>query len=118
MSHTIKLLQTKIDTLRNGRVRGQTIEVLKREFFLPRYSASLYNIVVHNYNRFQNRDLIFIHRTTPPETRSPGVINRSGVSVNLTPRGDLLQNTQSVTTTYTPYGTSASETELPDHMSN
>ena len=51
-----------------------------------------------------------------PETRSPGIIDRSRVSNNLTPRGDSLQNTQRVTTNYTPYGASASETELPDHM--
>ena len=51
-----------------------------------------------------------------PETRSPGISDRSRVSITLTPRGDSLQNTQRVTTYYTPYGASASETELPDHM--
>ena len=45
-----------------------------------------------------------------PETRSPGISDRSRVSFNLTPRGDSLQNTQGVTTYYTPYGASASET--------
>ena len=50
------------------------------------------------------------------ETRSPGVINRSEVSIRRTPRGDLSHNTQSVITNYTPYGTSALQTELPDFM--
>ena len=52
----------------------------------------------------------------PTETRSPGIINRSEVSISLTPRGDLSHNTQSVITSYTPYGTSALQTELPDYM--
>ena len=51
-----------------------------------------------------------------PETRSPGISDRSRVNINLTPRGDSLQNTQRVTTYYTPYGASASETELKDYM--
>ena len=51
-----------------------------------------------------------------PKTRSPGISDRSRVNINLTPRGDSLQNTQRVTTYYTPYGASASETELTGYM--
>ena len=74
----------------------------------------MFPIIIHSKIKISYPSIEQLHT----DTRSPGVINRSEVSIRLTPRGDLSHNTQSVITNYTPYGTSALQTELPDHNNN